>query len=242
MVYDVAQGMSMTWHGWRNEDYRGWMAYGVAWMALFKCYENVGLFCIYATIFREAYTVIIWSLGQVLELFWKVSIECIGPLFLSLYIGVSWALNILTTVTISIYLCLMELTTDGAVLGCTIDGLGRSTRHVNDVAWMTEWQDYRGRMAYGVAWMALFKCYENVLFCVWKCHVFNLVLAQFLFGTVFVWFGEGSRNNNENSFARAFGGDSGTCVCRGKVTSRLSPCFAGSWGFFSLLFLARRIR
>ena len=31
----------------------------------------------------------------------------------------------------------------------------------------------------------------------------------------------------ENGFARAFGGDSGTCVCRGKVTSRLSPCFAG---------------
>jgi hypothetical protein len=32
--------------------------------------------------------------------------------------------------------------------------------------------------------------------------------------------------DNENGFARAFGGDSGTCVCRGKVTSRLSPCFA----------------
>jgi hypothetical protein len=32
---------------------------------------------------------------------------------------------------------------------------------------------------------------------------------------------------NENGFAWAFGGDSGTCVCRGKVTSRLSPCFAG---------------
>jgi hypothetical protein len=47
---------------------------------------------------------------------------------------------------------------------------------------------------------------------------------------------------NENGFARAFGGDSGTCVCRRKATTRLSPCFAGSWGFFSLLFLARRIR
>ena len=35
------------------------MAYGVAWMALFKCYEDVGLFCMYATIFREAYTSII---------------------------------------------------------------------------------------------------------------------------------------------------------------------------------------
>jgi hypothetical protein len=32
---------------------------------------------------------------------------------------------------------------------------------------------------------------------------------------------------HENGFARAFGGDGGTCVCRGKVTSRLSPCFAG---------------
>ena len=49
----------------------------------------------------------------------KVSIECIDHCFYLYYIGVSWALNIFTTVNISLYLCLMELTIDGAVLGYT---------------------------------------------------------------------------------------------------------------------------
>jgi hypothetical protein len=44
---------------------------------------------------------------------------------------------------------------------------------------------------------------------------------------------------NENGFARAFGGDGGTCVCRGKVTTRLSPCFAGRRILLSSLFGAK---
>jgi hypothetical protein len=50
------------------------------------------------------------------------------------------------------------------------------------------------------------------------------------------------QEDNENGFARAFGGDSGTCVCRGKMTSRLSPCFAVELRILLSSILARRIR
>jgi hypothetical protein len=58
-------------------------------------------------------------------------------------------------------------------------------------------------------------------------------------GVLFVHY----HTHNEKSGARASGGVGVIVRMPGvKVMSRLSPCFAGSRGFFSLLFLARRIR